>query len=108
MTFHPRVLVAEPGQELRWLGRLGVPRLFDGEHYFRLIPEGDGTRLIHGERFRGLLLWVMDVRQFRPSFECANAALKTRAEADARGRSRRNATAQGVLPADSQSAGPQA
>ncbi|MCC5968993.1 MAG: SRPBCC domain-containing protein [Pararhodobacter sp.] len=80
MTFRPRVLVADPGRELRWLGRLGLPRLFDGEHYFHLVPEGEGTRLIHGERFRGLLLWVMDVHQFRPGFDAANAGLKARAE----------------------------
>ncbi len=81
MRFRPRVLVADPGRELRWLGRLGLPRLFDGEHYFRLIPEAGGTRLIQGERFRGLLLWVMDVQQFRAGFEAGNAALKAMAEA---------------------------
>ena len=81
MRFRPRVLVADPGRELRWLGRLGLPRLFDGEHYFRLIPEAGGTRLIQGERFRGLLLWAMDVQQFRAGFEAGNAALKAMAEA---------------------------
>jgi len=81
MRFRPRVLVADPGRELRWLGRLGLPRLFDGEHYFRLIPEAGGTRLIQGERFRGVLLWAMDVQQFRAGFEAGNAALKAMAEA---------------------------
>jgi len=81
MSFRPRVLVADPGRELRWLGRLGLPRLFDGEHYFRLSPEAGGTRLIHGERFRGLLLWGIDVQQFRAGFEAGNAALKAMAEA---------------------------
>ena len=81
MRFRPRVLVAKPGRELRWLGRLGLPRLFDGEHYFRLIPEAGGTRLIQGERFRGLLLWAVDVQQFRAGFEAGNAALKAMAEA---------------------------
>ncbi|KPQ05874.1 MAG: hypothetical protein HLUCCA12_12885 [Rhodobacteraceae bacterium HLUCCA12] len=83
ITFRPRVLVAESGQELRWLGRLGLPRLFDGEHYFRLIPEAGGTRLIHGERFQGVLLWAMSVAQFRPIFEAANQGLKRRVEAAA-------------------------
>lgn len=81
ISFRPRVLLAEPARELRWLGRLGLPRLFDGEHYFRLIRENDGTRLVHGERFRGVLLWAMNVHRFRPLFEAANAALKARAEA---------------------------
>jgi len=81
MTFRPEVLVAVPERELRWLGRLGLPRVFDGEHYFTLIGENGGTRLIHGEAFRGLLLWFMDVQQFRPVFEAANEGLKQRAEA---------------------------
>ena len=80
MRFRPRVLVADPGRELRWLGRLGLPRLFDGEHYFRLITEAGGTRLIQGERFCGLLLWMMDVQQFRAGFEAGNEALKALAE----------------------------
>ena len=80
MTFRPHVLVADPARELRWLGRLGLPRLFDGEHYFRLVPEKGGTRLMHGERFRGMLLWVMNVQQFKAGFEAANAALKACAE----------------------------
>lgn len=84
ITFRPRILTARPGQELRWLGRLGLPGLFDGEHRFTLHAEAGGTRLVHGERFRGVLLWVMNVRQFEPGFAAANAGLKRRAEALAR------------------------
>jgi hypothetical protein len=32
MSFKPTVLEAEPERELRWLGRLLVPGIFDGEH----------------------------------------------------------------------------
>src|SRR5918999_4725227 len=39
-TFRPRVLEAEPGRRLRWLGRLLVPGLFDGEHRFSIEPAG--------------------------------------------------------------------
>ena len=56
MTFSPTVLAAEEGREFRWRGRLVVPGLFDGEHYFRiesLNPER--TALIHGEDFSSLL-----------------------------------------------------
>lgn len=87
ITVQPEVLVADPGRELRWRGRLGLPRILDGEHYFRLAAENGGTRLIQGERFRGVLLWVMDVEPIRAGFERANAALKARAEARA-GRAR--------------------
>ena len=38
MTFKPRVLNAEPERELRWLGHLLVPGLFDGEHSFTIEP----------------------------------------------------------------------
>jgi hypothetical protein len=36
MTFRPRVLAATPNTELRWLGRLLISGLFDGEHSFHL------------------------------------------------------------------------
>ena len=78
MSFRPRVLAAVPGQELRWLGRLGLPRIFDGEHSFRLVPHGGGTRLVHAETFRGILLWVMSVDRFRADFTAMNLALRDR------------------------------
>ncbi len=82
MTFRPTVLAVEPQRELRWLGRLGIPRIFDGEHYFLLSErDGGGTRLVHGERFCGIALWFMDVERFRADFERMNAALKREAEA---------------------------
>jgi len=57
MTLRPVVLAAEPVHEFRWLGRLFVPRLFDGEHRFLLEPLGsDRTRLTQSETFRGLLV----------------------------------------------------
>ena len=80
MTFRPTVLVADEGREFRWLGRLFLPRLFDGEHYFLLEETAEGTRLIHGETFRGVLLWAIDTDRFRADFERMNAALKARVE----------------------------
>lgn len=80
MTFRPTVLRAEPEKELRWLGRLFLPRIFDGEHYFLLDERDGGTRLVHGEAFHGVLLWFMDVERFRADFERMNAALKARVE----------------------------
>lgn len=80
MTFRPTVLKVEPGKELRWLGRLLLPRIFDGEHYFILEERDGGTRLVHGERFHGVGLWLIGVERFRADFEAMNAALKARAE----------------------------
>jgi hypothetical protein len=57
MTMRPTVLVAEPGRELRWLGRLVMPGLLDGEHWFT-IEERELGRVTfrQDERFRGLLV----------------------------------------------------
>src|ERR1051325_3394034 len=55
MTFKPTVLVAEPGRELRWLGRVLMPGIFDGEHAFIIEPQAKGCRLRHEETFTGLL-----------------------------------------------------
>lgn len=80
--FRPRVLAAEPGRELRWLGRLGLPGLFDGEHALVLTPlEGERTRLRHTERMRGLLVPPLRSKLARdvvPGFEAMNTALAAR------------------------------
>ena len=73
-----------PGVELRWIGRMLVPGLFDGEHYFRLSPSAAGTQLLHGEVFRGILIpfFRKDLEtKVRAGFEQMNRALKDRAEA---------------------------
>lgn len=81
MSFLPRLLAAVPGNVLRWLGRLCPPRFFDGEHAFRLEEEDGGTRLVHSETFRGLLLWVISVDRFRDDFTAMNLALHDPARA---------------------------
>ncbi|MGY1736207.1 SRPBCC family protein [Geodermatophilus sp. SYSU D00684] len=83
LTIRPRLREVAPARELRWLGRLGVPGLFDGEHAFRLEPAGAGTRLVQEETFRGVLVPLL-ARSLRrstlPAFEAMNRALKERAE----------------------------
>lgn len=59
MSFRPRVVAVEPGRVLRWQGRLGVPGIFDGLHELRLEPIATGTRFVHSESFRGLLVPVL-------------------------------------------------
>lgn len=81
ITFKPKVLTVKAPYELRWRGRLLMPGLFDGEHYFELRRHGNGTRLHHGENFSGVLLWVIDVETFRADFERMNEALKVVSEA---------------------------
>lgn len=46
MTFKPKVLTYETNKELKWLGRLLFSGLFDGEHTFELIDNGNGTTLL--------------------------------------------------------------
>ena len=84
MTFKPTVLVARPEQELRWLGRLLVRGLFDGEHSFRLEPlAGDRTRFVQEERFRGILVRLLarTLGKTRLGFEQMNRALQAEVEA---------------------------
>lgn len=82
MQFRPRVTVLEPGVTLEWLGRLGIPGLFDGRHRFDLSPTAEGTRLVHSESFRGLLVPTQRATLDGPTlrgFEEMNRALARRA-----------------------------
>lgn len=37
-TFKPSVTVVEPNTTFEWLGRFGLPGIFDGRHRFELTP----------------------------------------------------------------------
>jgi len=83
MRFKPTVLTVLPERELRWLGHLLIPGIFDGEHYFLLEPIGDGkTRLTQGEKFSGLLVVLLSgtLSATEAGFKAMNAALKREAE----------------------------
>lgn len=84
LTFRPKVLKAEPNRELRWLGHLFIPGLFDGEHIFTIDPVGGNrTRFIQREVFQGLLTPLLARqldRNTRYGFEAMNIALKRQAE----------------------------
>lgn len=52
--FTPKLLAVNPGRELRWIGRIGIGGLFDGEHTFRIEPLPNGrSKLVQQETFRG-------------------------------------------------------
>lgn len=81
-----KLLIFNPSSELRWQGRLLVPGLLDGEHYFRLTEYSSSlVTVMHGGQFSGLLapLVFRDSlkRQTRETFESIDHALKQRAEA---------------------------
>jgi hypothetical protein len=84
MTFQPIVLKADVNRELRWLGHLLIPGLFDGEHIFSIEPlQTNRVRFIQREIFTGLLVPLL-ARSLdtgtRLGFEAMNQALKIRAE----------------------------
>jgi hypothetical protein len=80
MTVKPKITVAEPGAELRWVSSL--PGLVTGEHRFALTLADGGTRLEQSETFRGLLTAFSGSTFARAeaSFRGLNEALKRRAE----------------------------
>ena len=55
MTFRPKVVEYEAGRRFAWLGKIVVPGIFDGLHWFEIEPGDAATTLIHGEEFRGIL-----------------------------------------------------
>ena len=80
MTVKPKITIADPGAELRWVSSL--PGIISGEHRFALTPADDGTRLEQSETFRGLLTAISGKTFARAetSFRALNEALKKRAE----------------------------
>ncbi len=83
MTFRPTVREVDPLHELRWLGRLVVRGLVDGEHMFILTPGGEGrVHFVQREVFRGVLVPILGglTAATRQGFEEMNGALKVRSE----------------------------
>jgi hypothetical protein len=84
MAFQPRVRVVAPARELRWLGHLLFPGLFDGEHMFRIDPlPNEEVRFLQSERFRGVLVALLPASMYQNTqrgFEQMNRALKERVE----------------------------
>ena len=86
MAFSPIVTIVVPGEEIAWLGHLGMKGIFDGHHHFRLSPTDTGTRLDHFEEFSGALSPVVLAaigKTTARGFNEMNEALKDRAELSA-------------------------
>ena len=57
MTFKPKVLAFKKNKEFRWKGHLFISGLFDGEHKFELVDNGNGTTTFkQSEKFGGILI----------------------------------------------------
>lgn len=82
-TFKPTVTAVEPNRRFEWLGRIGIPGMFEGRHRFELEPSGEGTRFVQAESFSGVLVPLLS-RPLnggtRRGFEAMNRAIKDRAE----------------------------
>jgi hypothetical protein len=80
MTFRPVILKIDPERELRWLGHLLLPGIFDGEHAFAIEPvNNDQVIFRQSEQFRGILvplLWGKMGDKTQRGFELMNAAIK--------------------------------
>ena len=83
VRFRPTVVHLEPERELRWLGRLLMRGIFDGEHTLRIERVDDGrSRFVQRERFSGVLVGLLG-RQLDATargFEAMNEALRGRVE----------------------------
>ena len=81
MRFKPWVTAVDQHRYVEWLGRVGMPGIFDGRHSFTLTPlTGGRTLLQQSETFSGALVplagSVLD--RTREGFEQMNEALGRR------------------------------
>ena len=58
MTFKPKILAFEKNREFRWIGHLFIPGLFDGEHKFELIDNGNGTTIFNKVKSSGAFWYL--------------------------------------------------
>jgi hypothetical protein len=84
MIFKPKVLVLNKNLEFRWIGKLLLKGLFDGEHNFKIIDNKNGTvTFIQSEKFSGILVGLFSKmldNNTLNGFKLMNEKLKEQAE----------------------------
>ena len=83
MLFKPELLKVVEQKEIRWKGKFLFKGLFDGEHYFIIKDNGEGTStFLQGEIFSGILVPFFNgiLEKTLLGFKEMNNALKQRAE----------------------------
>lgn len=80
-----KVRTVNPTRDLAWGGGVpGLPWLLDVHHWFRFeVIDSTHCRLLHGERFQGLLLplvWPFIGQRVQAGYPAFNAAFKQRCE----------------------------
>lgn len=83
--FFAEVTQLEAPKHFAWLGRTGLPRVFDGHHHFELEPLADGrTKLVNREQYSGVLSPLMRrlpmMANAQPGFAAMNEDLKREVE----------------------------
>jgi hypothetical protein len=80
-SFSPEILEIHQRRRLVWRGRLGIPGLFDGTHYFLIEPvNATSVKFSQREEFSGILVPFAGFEPYERGWEKMNAALKRRAE----------------------------
>ena len=73
----------ETEKKIQWLGKIWIPKLFDGEHSWTINQIDDNTVLfIQKERFTGIFIpfFTKLLKNTKSGFEMMNQNLKQRAE----------------------------
>jgi hypothetical protein len=83
--FKPTISQWEEGKSFAWIARTGLPRIFDGEHFFEIKSNPDGTTtVVNREEYRGVLSLLMQqlpaMKLAPKGFEKMNAELKSHIE----------------------------
>ena len=83
MEFKPTLKKVETEKKIKWLGKVWIPKLIDGEHSWIINKIDDNTILfIQKERFTGIFVPFFSklLKNTKSGFEMMNQNLKQRAE----------------------------
>ena len=81
MTFKPKILSCQVNKEFTWIGHLFFSGIFDGKHKFELIDNENGTTSFRqSEKFKGIVVWLLNAENTRKGFVEMNEKLKIMAE----------------------------
>ncbi len=80
--FKPTISYFKENERFAWIAITGIPKVFDGEHFFELKDLGNGkVSLVNREEYRGVLSLIMQqlpMMKLAPKgFEKMNEELKT-------------------------------
>ncbi|MGA2677652.1 MAG: SRPBCC domain-containing protein [Methanobacterium sp.] len=83
MEFKPTLKKVETEKKIQWLGKVWIPKLFDGEHRWIINQIDDNTVLfIQKERFTGIFVPFFSklLKNTKSGFKMMNQNLKQRSE----------------------------